>query len=516
MHPVHPADTGRRSAASPSRISKFLAAGVALAGAGAIAVSPVSPVSPITDDITAENRAVTLNAYARPIDLVQQFVAETSTNLQLLRINSQNSSDALAAAVETADPLGELADIIALNATNPLPLVTRLLSFQAVYGDDIDVVLNGWDDNPATPNVVDPYQGVFERWADAMAELGPTIADMLTYDPPATDPTQGPFTNAVYEANFYFVLGLLDTLRPLVGATPTGIVPLFSIPGDFLGGEPAGGFEGALPGVVQLDNVVNVINEQTFVRALTGPFQTAAFQVAKSLDDALAAQQAGDTALAVNELINIPIRATNAFVNGFAPSFSPNGAEWPSLIDATQQQSGLIKYVMVDFKNQLTTALGGTTPAPVTTLPSTTVPSTTLPSTTGTNVQNRVNPLAVTAPAEDSSAPEVSPAPEVSKVDDDATTLVNNTTSGDSDTTTGDADSKPVKKKATAGTFAKKTQEALKKAGEDVNKAVSNVFKPKKKDSTKAEPTKASDSGAGDSAGDSKGGDTGGDSGGDS
>src|SRR5262249_8809298 len=135
------------------------------------------------------------------------------------------------------------------------------------------------------------YDGVFERMQLSVTEFQALLEDLAVYDPPANDPTQGPLTNMAFELNYFFVFGVLDNLRPLIGATPAGIVPLFSIPGDFLGGEVAGGFEGALPGVDRLDNLVNVLNEQTFVRAATGPFQTAFFQLAESLEDAQAAYE---------------------------------------------------------------------------------------------------------------------------------------------------------------------------------------------------------------------------------
>lgn len=352
---------------SASPLAKCLVASLAAAGAFAVAVNPVTAVAPAEPE--TRHAAVALTAAADPTALVQQFITTTQTNLELLGLNASNSSNALTVAFSGADPLGELTNILTANASDPLPFVTRLLNFQAVYGDDLQVALFGWADNPATPTVVDPYQGVFERLSDAFEELGPTLSDILTYDPPATDPNQSPLTNATFEANFYFVLGLLDTLRPLITATPSGIVPLFSIPGDFLGGEVAGGFDGALPGIDRLDNVVNVLNEQTLVRSLTGPFQTVAFQVAQVLDDAQAAFDAGDTETASNELVNLPTRAVNALVNGFAPSFSPGAANWPSLIDASQQQAGLLKYVLVDYPNQLITAFGGTPPTTVTTPP---------------------------------------------------------------------------------------------------------------------------------------------------
>lgn len=479
MQEARRAKSGRRTAAKTPRVSKFLAASVAVAGAAAIAVNPVSPVVEEANAASVEQRNVALTAAADPLVLIQQSIAKAFTNLGYLNVNGTNSAVALAAAFQSADPLGELVDVISANATNPTPFIERLLAAPEVYGDDIQVALfgNGIPDNPATPTN-EHYAGVFERLQLAPEEFQAMLEDLANYDPPATDPTQGRFTNMAFELNNFFVFGVLDNLRPLIGATPSGIVPLFSIPGDFLGGETAGGFEGALPGVDRLDNLVNVLNEQTLVRAAVGPFQTSFFRIAQSLDDALEAYEAGDTELAVNELTNLPIRAVDAFVNGFAPSFSPGGANWPSLIDVGQQQAGLFKYLAVDLPNQITTALTGNTTPPEYETPA----PPPAPTARGASPQAITVEEKIEAPVDSSK---------------DAAVLASDTTVVD-DTKTETTSTKPVKKTYKPGDGLR----ALKKAGDDLNKfgqAVSSALTPKKKDSVKAEPTvKAGESQGGD------------------
>lgn len=527
MHKAHRAESGRHAAASPSRVSKFLAAGIAVAGATAIAAAPVSPVN---DDIKikaqAQERAVALTAAADPLVLLQNFFAESQLNLGYLGSNATNSYAAVAAAFADADLPGELSNILVANATNPIPLLTRLSQFGSTYGDDIQIAFFGREDDPTTKD--DPttpaiennenYDGVFERMQLSFTEFQTLLTDLQNYDPPvdaAGNPTQGQFTNAAFELNSFFVFGVLDNLRPLITATPAGIVPLFSIPGDFLGGEVAGGFEGGLPGFfapvadnpatpeneadpgARLDNLLNLLNEQTLVRAAVGPFQTSFFQVAQVLDDAMAAYEAGDTELAINELTNLPIRTVNAFVNGFAPSFSPGGEEWPSLLDPRQQQAGLFKYLAVDLPNQIITALGGTPVTPQ--VPP--APTTTLTERSGADVLSTFGPATVDV--------KVEPTPEVPAKIDEATTkdtavLAGNTTvpvtvpaaggTGEVIEVDGEgegapASTTPVRKGYKPGDGLK----ALKKAGDDFNKGVKSFtdsLKPKKK-TTESEDKKA-------------------------
>ncbi|BBY18117.1 hypothetical protein [Mycolicibacterium litorale] len=506
MHHAHAADSGRHSAAPQSRVSKFLAAGVAAAGAAAIAVTPVSPVlEDVRIEAQAEQRAVALTAAADPLVVFQRFVAETLLNSGYLGSNATNAYAAVASAFVDADLFGELSDIVLGNLSNPTPLLTRLSQFQAVHGDDLQIAFFGREDDPTT-TANENYDGVFERYQLANTEFQTLLADLQNYDPPTTDPTQGRFTNAAFEINSFFVFGVLDNLRPLIGGTPAGVVPLFSIPGDFLGGEVAGGFEGALPGFDRLDNLINVLNEQTLVRAAVGPFQTAFFQVAKSLDDALAAYEEGDTEVAINELTNLPLRTVNAFVNGFAPSFSPGGEEWPSLLDPRQQQAGLFKYLAVDLPNQLITALGGTPYVPQ-------VP----PAPTAPGAQTSA--LLAAAAAPEGTVKETEPAAELpagASADDTAKLVSDNevdTTAGESgeivEETKDDTKVTPGKVSYKPGDGLK----ALKKAGDDFNKGVKNFFSPKKKDSNEGGAAGA-DTGStggttgGDAGGDNAGGDT--------
>jgi hypothetical protein len=335
-------EAGFESAQSAPRRNKYLVAGAAMIGAGAMAVTPMVPAVP---DI--EKRAIELSAAANPLTVLQESLEETATNLQLLGINSSNASQAFFAALAASDVSDEIVDLITANVTDPLGFFNALVAYQTNYGEAFNNAFFRADDPATTANEA----GALARLQVAFEKLfATTLNNIVTYDPAGQ---QGPFTQAVFEANNWFVIDLLGALRPLT--------PLNSLPSQFVAGLPGAGDT--------LPKLLDALSEAALIRAAVGPGQTAAFQVAAVLDDTLAAIEAGDIQTALNELANLPVRTVNAFVNGFAPSFSPGGAEWPSLIDPTQQQVGLIKYLTVDFPRQLTTILGGTLPPVVTTPP---------------------------------------------------------------------------------------------------------------------------------------------------
>lgn len=323
---------------------------------------------------------------------------------------------------------------------------------------------------------------------------------------------QGPITNIAFELNNYFVLSLLNSLRPLSTATPAGVIPLLSIPGDLLGG---------LPGFNRIDDLVNSFGEQGAARAYIGPFLTAGFQLAQVLDDTLAAVQAGDAALAVNELVNLPARVVNAFVNGFTPVFSPG--EWPSLLSGATLLTGSntapggFQYSLVTAVNDIIRALGGTPPTLVTELPDTA--STNRVSTLAATEEIAAGETAVeetTVTEKAKAAPaapeavEVTEAVEAVETTSETADLVSSTTDAVTDAGTAEGAEaetpaepvKPVSKRPTS-TWGTTPSDVFKKVHADIEKTVGGVF-GRKTESTKAEPTTT----AGDDAGTTGGGST--------
>lgn len=340
----------------PSTAHKWLAAGIATIGAFAIAANPVAPTLP--DVREATEAAVSLTAADDPLAVWQESIAETITNLQYLAINAANSSEALGEAVTEADLLGDITNLLVANATNPVPLVTALLGL-ASYSD---AVQNAWFavDDPTTT----AYEsGAVERLQTAFQQLlGPVLADMLTYNTPTelppgqapnprTDEVSGVFTQPLFEFNYWFVENFLGAFRT--------VTPLNDLPAQLIASLP-GGAESNIPGLI------TSVSESGFAKAAFAPV-TAAFQATAVLDAAVEALAAGDQETAVRELVNLPAKVTNAFINGYQPAFSPAG-EWPGLIDGAtaeggrNQAPGLLEYVLVTFPNEITKVLGGTPP----------------------------------------------------------------------------------------------------------------------------------------------------------
>lgn len=178
MDKVRSAKKRRHAADSTSRFKKYVAAGAAVVGAGAIAVNPTAPVVETKADVKTESYDVALTAAANPAHVWEQTFAETQLNLALLGINASNSSNALNAALQDANLLGELMDIVRLNLSDPAPLINRVLNFHATYGDDIQIGLFGRDDDPST-TANEAFAGVFERVGSAINGIGPLLQDLM-------------------------------------------------------------------------------------------------------------------------------------------------------------------------------------------------------------------------------------------------------------------------------------------------------------------------------------------------
>jgi hypothetical protein len=336
-----------------SRINKFLAAGVATVGAGAMAINPVVPTPPALHEAQ-----VALTAAANPLAAWQQTIAETMTNLRYLAINAQSSSEALGQAVTEADLFGDITNLLVANASNPVPLLAALANLQATYGDTIRDAWFAMDDPETQAN----ESGAVARLQAAFQQLvASVLPDMLNYDTPTvppgtapnprTDEVGGPFTQPLFEFNYWFVENFIGAFRT--------VTPINDIPGELIKNLP-GGENSNLPALLA------AVSESGIAKASFAPV-TAAFQAAAIFDAAYEALANDDPETAVRELILLPAKVTNAFINGYQPSFSPDG-EWPGLIDGATPAGGrlsapgLIEYALVTFPNELTSALGGTPP----------------------------------------------------------------------------------------------------------------------------------------------------------
>ena len=297
---------------STRRSTKFMVAGVAMASAGVIAVSPVTPALPDLQE-RAAHAAVALTAATNPLIVWQETITATMESLQTLGVGISESVPALLGAISNPEIYLELVNIIAQNTLNPIPLLTEIVNFPTNYGGVIDTALTD----------------TIEHLTNTVMKFPTVLINTLRYL------AEGQFVEAFAEADVYFVLDFLGALRPMI--------PLFSIPSDFLA---------SLPGAERLPALLDVVSEFAVTKAAIAPFLTAVAQTAEIFDATRIALTAGDFQSAAIELVNLPAKVLNAFVNGYTPGFA-TGA-WPGLING-----GIVDYLTVTLPNQIAAALTG-------------------------------------------------------------------------------------------------------------------------------------------------------------
>ena len=301
---------------SPStRLStKFMVAGVAMASAGVIAVSPVAPPMPNIQDVQERvaHAAVQLTAATNPLVVWQQAIANTVASLQTLTEGSIEANTNLFEALSTGYIFREIANVAVLNTLNPGPLLTELANFQTRFGTRISERLNL----------------AFTGLTETVAELPAVLQEAGYYL------SQGQFVEAFSKINGWFVFGVLQSaLNPLIN--------VINIPGEFVA---------LLPGVAKLDNLINVVSERNVAKSIFEPIIGAILQSAEILDATRAAAAAGDFGTAVNELVNLPVRVANALLNGITPAGTTT--QWQGLI-----RGGFGTYLMVTLPNLIAAAV---------------------------------------------------------------------------------------------------------------------------------------------------------------
>lgn len=295
-------DYTSQHAASRTRSTKFLVAGVAMASAGVIAVNPVI-ATPAMPDVRAA--AVELSAFANPITEWQKTFTNTFTALGALGTGVSASTAALTQALSNPAVQAQFAGVF--TGLNPQRIQNTLAALPG-YGGRLGAAAAG-------------FAGQFQEALAALPGVLQMSAGLLA---------QGKFLESFAEVNLWFLTAGLSDFR---GA----MLDAFRVPGDFLdsiGLEPlarilgtswmvtsAPGAQIAGPGLLSRAVIGNL------ARALLGPPVTAMFQTMEIFDAFGAAVQAGDIQTALSELINAPAKIVNAFVNGYIPAFvgDPDG-----------------------------------------------------------------------------------------------------------------------------------------------------------------------------------------------
>lgn len=321
-----PADSPARdyspSRTTPTSRTKMMVASVAMASAGALVVTPVTPALPEL----IEQRAVELAAFTNPLVTLQQTIANTFNNLGALTTASAGVTGNAAAALTNPAVYAQIANFIAANATNPGPLLAQLANFNTNFGSIIGNASAG--SNAALQ--------------ESLALLPATLTNAFNFL------RTGQFVEAFSELNIYFLVRLIE--RP---GNP--LVPIFSIPGDIAAALPGGQIVANVLDSLLTRGVFSGLTRALFVAPIT-----ATLQVAEILDAVRASVVVGDFGTALSELINMPIKVANAFVNGYVPNFPTR-----SLFQGLLSPNGPLDYFLNDLPNAIFTALNASVAPPV-------------------------------------------------------------------------------------------------------------------------------------------------------
>jgi hypothetical protein len=300
---------------STSRRAKVMVASVAMASAGALAITPVTPSMPTARDI--EQHAVSLSASANPLDDLGALFQNTLTNVGTLGGSILTTSiPSVAHAITNPAIYADFVKFLGSNALNPLPLLQQLVGFPGTYGGVIGAGMQ----------------------AGAVAlqtrlEMLPTVlTNTLNFL------STGQFVEAFSEVNVWFLVSIERALVPLL--------PTLAIPGDLLSSLPNGQRLAAV-----FDTLLKRGVFTEFTRSLLGPAASAGLQFALVLDDIRAAAVSGDLVAAASHLVSLPIKVTNALVNGFTPPFSTR-SPWTGILG----DRGTLDYFFVDLPKALADA----------------------------------------------------------------------------------------------------------------------------------------------------------------
>ncbi|MGE2729195.1 hypothetical protein ACQI4F_06945 [Mycolicibacterium vaccae] len=287
MHAAPALASGTYTASPKPRVSKFLAAGVAVIGAGTLAVTPVSPVV----DIQAQNHAVALTASANP-------TYSSDTGAVYRNLFNQTGAN--------------LTNIFQTIAADPFPIVRQLLANQWAYGEK---VVNGFVGVPAA----------FNSWwtgANGQAMLQEAAAHFRA----------GEFGDGWDRLNRSFVYAL-NIGSPLYSAFWSQ-APSERNPNGNMGipEQMATNLQQVIKAVFDRNSIVNDITKNVL-----GPFLAMGFEFALLADAVTGAMREGDGKAVFTALVNAPGVMLNSFLNGYVnPECTGNACDqFPGLINAT-------------------------------------------------------------------------------------------------------------------------------------------------------------------------------------
>lgn len=444
------------SAQSPGRMNKLVIGGIAVLGAGVIAVNPVA-TSPAL--LEAQHRAVQLVADVThsPSEVYGELFTKTGENITAL-------FDSIAA--------------------RPMPVLSQIIENGIGYADQVGTgvqtgftQLQTWYET----GIADNYE---------LRTSGKTYVANIQAAIEAGD-----FGTAYENFNRLTLFGLMATLQPIysviLSSTPRG------------GGEY---YTGIIEQIAQnfADAVGVVANSSTLIfgafQSVFAPLSGAAFEFSRATEAITAALTAGNTEAALNAIVNTPGVVINGLLNGFDYNDDDTVAAWQGLLTS----GGPLGQFLVTIPTKIANAIDNTPATPSLT--------------GGLSLANLLSPAAQSVEAPEAASEVVTDeakAGDTNAIEEASTGAVESPAASDpvstTTTTTGadEVEAAPAADTeaddATVTKPAKETKPKAKTLGDRLNAAVKKlgdkVKKPASKSDTSEAGTPASSAGASNAAG---------------
>jgi hypothetical protein len=295
---------------SPSRMSKFLAAGVALAGAGVIAVHPVT-VPSMTD---IQTRAVQLAADATdsPATVYGDLLTNTFTNISTLGTQI---------------------------AANPLPILSAIIANQQGYLADIGTSFQ---------SAGTAFQKWWENGSRESAPGKQLVADIQAAV------AAGDLNTAYLQFNRLVLFGIQNTVLPILTGSFFSTNTTMGIPQQM-----AQNFADAVGAFFTSGTLV-----YGAFQSLYAPVSGAAFEASRALASVSTALSAGDVQKALTAAVNTPGVVLDALLNGF--DYSATQESWAGLLSpkGARASGGPISQFLITIPTKIAAAIKNATAAP--------------------------------------------------------------------------------------------------------------------------------------------------------
>jgi hypothetical protein len=345
---------------SPSRMSKFLAAGVALAGAGVIAVHPVT-VPSMTE---IQTRAVQLVADATdsPATVYGDLLTNTFTNISTL--GTQISA-------------------------NPLPILSAIIANQQGYLADIGTSFQ---------SAGTAFQKWWENGSRESAPGKQLVADIQAAV------AAGDLNTAYLQFNRLVLFGIQNTVLPILTGSFFSTNTTMGIPQQM-----AQNFADAVGAFFTTGTLV-----YGAFQSLYAPVSGAAFEASRALASVSTALSAGDVQKALTAAVNTPGVVLDALLNGF--DYSATQESWAGLLSpkGARASGGPISQFLITIPTKIAAAIKNATVAPA-------AASTAAVTSTQSTVAKTVTLAVTAAPAAESEAADAAETAASSPATDDAT-----------------------------------------------------------------------------------------------